>query len=83
LSNDKDGLPKIIKKQLFYIEKYFNHYSCCRKTETASKPENQDLIIINKYYNKLAYFDNNYIEIVDSVAMGKHGIQHLLAFLKS
>ncbi|MFQ6391117.1 L,D-transpeptidase [Priestia aryabhattai] len=71
MSNDKGGLPKIIKKQLFYIEKYFNHYSFCRKTEAASKLENQDLIIINKYYNKLAYFHNGYIGIVDSVATGK------------
>ena len=41
------------------------------KTEAASKPANQDLIIINKYYNKLAYFHNGYIEIVDPVATGK------------
>ncbi|MDO6851528.1 L,D-transpeptidase [Priestia megaterium] len=41
------------------------------KTEAASKPVNQDLIIINKYYNKLGYFHNGYIEIVDPVATGK------------
>jgi hypothetical protein len=41
------------------------------KIEAASKPTNNDLIIINKYYNKLAYFHNGYIEIVDSVATGK------------
>ncbi|WP_308813451.1 L,D-transpeptidase [Priestia megaterium] len=41
------------------------------KTEAASKATNQDLIIINKYYNKLAYFHNGYIEIVDPVATGK------------
>ncbi|MET1123011.1 L,D-transpeptidase [Priestia megaterium] len=39
--------------------------------EGASKPGNQDLIIINKCYNKLAYFHNGYIEIVDSVATGQ------------
>ena len=30
------------------------------KTEAASKPANQDLIIINKYYNKLAYFHDSF-----------------------
>ncbi|WP_422121034.1 L,D-transpeptidase [Priestia megaterium] len=44
------------------------------KTEAASKPANQDLIIINKYYNKLAYFHNGYIEIVDPVATGKTSV---------
>ncbi|WP_306473080.1 L,D-transpeptidase [Priestia megaterium] len=29
------------------------------------------MIIINKYYNKLAYFHNRYIKIVDPVATGK------------
>ncbi|MGF7071221.1 hypothetical protein JOD89_005358 [Priestia megaterium] len=29
------------------------------------------MIIINKYYNKLAYFHSDYIEIVDPVATGK------------
>jgi hypothetical protein len=53
------------------------------KTEAANKPANQDLIIINKYYNKLPYFYNGYIEMVDPVATGKRGIKHLLAFLKS
>jgi len=28
------------------------------KTKAVSKAANQDLIIINKYYNKLAYFHN-------------------------
>ena len=37
------------------------------KAEAASKTANQDLIIINKYYNKLAYFHNGCIEIVESV----------------
>ncbi|MFP7732276.1 hypothetical protein ACLHDF_02420 [Priestia aryabhattai] len=41
------------------------------KIEAASKTTNNDLIIINKYYNKLAYFHNGYIEIVDPVATGK------------
>ncbi|WP_244659786.1 hypothetical protein [Priestia megaterium] len=53
------------------------------KTEAASKPANQDLIIVNKYYNKIAYFHNGYIEIVDPVARVKHGTKHQLAFLKS
>ncbi|WP_304363293.1 hypothetical protein [Priestia megaterium] len=42
------------------------------KTEAASEPENEDLIIINKYYNNLSYFYNGYIEIVDSVATGQN-----------
>ncbi|MCM3644944.1 L,D-transpeptidase [Priestia aryabhattai] len=29
------------------------------------------MIIINKYYNKLAYFHSGYIEIIDPVATGK------------
>jgi len=49
----------------------FSYWEGRRRGDAASKPVNQDLIIINKYYNKLAYFDNVYIEIVDPVAMGK------------
>ncbi|MBU8757064.1 L,D-transpeptidase [Priestia megaterium] len=41
------------------------------KTEAASKTVNQDFIIINKHYNKLAYFHNGYIEIINPVATGK------------
>ncbi|MGG3125106.1 L,D-transpeptidase [Priestia megaterium] len=41
------------------------------KTEAASKPANQDLIIINKYYNKLAYFHDGKLEMVEPVATGK------------
>lgn len=41
------------------------------KTEAKIKTANQNLIIINKYNNKLAYFHNGYIEIVDPVATGK------------
>ena len=48
-----------------------SYWEGSRREEAASKPANQDLIIINKYYNKLAYFHNGYIEIVDPVAMGK------------
>ncbi|MGB8271294.1 hypothetical protein [Priestia megaterium] len=44
---------------------------------------NQDLIIIIKYYNKLAYFQNGYIEIVDPVATGKSWIKYRLDFLRS
>ncbi|MDF2058551.1 hypothetical protein [Priestia megaterium] len=54
-----------------------------RKVEAASKPVNQDLIIIIKYYTKLAYFQNGYIEIVDPVATGKSWIKHRLDFLRS
>jgi lipoprotein-anchoring transpeptidase ErfK/SrfK len=52
------------------------------KTEAASKPANQDLIIINKYYNKLAYFHNGYIEIVDPVATGKTWVKTPVGFFK-
>ncbi|NLR46365.1 L,D-transpeptidase [Priestia megaterium] len=52
------------------------------KTEAASKPANQDLIIINKYYNKLAYFHNGYIEIVDPVATGKTWDKTPVGFFK-
>ncbi|WP_257141264.1 hypothetical protein [Priestia megaterium] len=41
------------------------------------------MIIINKYYNKLAYFHSGYIEIVDPVATSKTWRKRLLAFLKS
>src|SRR6478609_4199794 len=41
------------------------------ETEAARKSANQDLIIINKYYNKLAYFHNGQIEITVPVATGK------------
>lgn len=41
------------------------------KTEAASKTVNQDFIIINKHYNKLAYFHNGYIEIINPVATDK------------
>ena len=52
------------------------------KTEAASKQANQDLIIINKYYNKLAYFHNGYIEIVDPVATGKTWDKTPVGFFK-
>ncbi|WP_438361608.1 L,D-transpeptidase [Priestia megaterium] len=52
------------------------------KTEAASKPANQDLIIINKYYNKLAYFHNGYIEIVDPVETGKTWVKTPVGFFK-
>jgi len=52
------------------------------KTEAASKPANQDLIIINKYYNKLAYFHNGYIEIVDPIATGKTWYKTPVGFFK-
>ncbi|MFP7736213.1 hypothetical protein ACLHDF_22965 [Priestia aryabhattai] len=48
-----------------------SYWEGSRREEAASKTANQGLIIINKYYNKLAYFHNGYIEIVDSVATGK------------
>jgi hypothetical protein len=52
------------------------------KIEAASKPANQDLIIINKYYNKIAYFHNGYIEIVDPVATGKSWDKTPVGFFK-
>src|SRR6478736_9467056 len=52
------------------------------KTEAASKAANLDLIIINKYYNKLAYFHNGYIEIVDPVATGKTWDKTPVGFFK-
>ena len=48
----------------------------------ASKPSNQNLIIINKYYNKLAYFHNDYIEVFDPVATGKTCEKTPVRFLK-
>ncbi|RAS73572.1 L,D-transpeptidase [Priestia endophytica] len=41
------------------------------KSEAASNTTNQDLIIINKYYNKLAYYHDGYLEMVVPVATGK------------
>lgn len=41
------------------------------KIEAASNTTNQDLIIINKYYNKLAYYHDGYLERVVPVATGK------------
>nr|WP_242647219.1 L,D-transpeptidase [Priestia megaterium] len=52
------------------------------KTEAASKPANQDLIIINKYYNKLAYFHDGKIEMVESVATGKTWEKTPVGFFK-
>nr|WP_253880911.1 L,D-transpeptidase [Priestia megaterium] len=51
-------------------------------TEVVSKSANQDLIIINKYYNKLEYFHNGYIEIADLVATGKIGDKTPVGFFK-
>ncbi|MGZ9869612.1 L,D-transpeptidase [Priestia endophytica] len=41
------------------------------KAEASTTTENKDLIIINKYYNKLAYFHNGKLEMVAPVATGK------------
>jgi len=41
------------------------------KIEAARKPANKNVIIINKYYNKPAYFHKDYINIVDPVVTGK------------
>jgi lipoprotein-anchoring transpeptidase ErfK/SrfK len=38
---------------------------------SAATPASQDLIIINDFYNKLAFMDNGYIRFVEPVAMGK------------
>jgi len=40
------------------------------------------LIIINKYYNKFAYFHNGYIEIIDLVATGKTCEETPVVFFK-
>ncbi|WP_257141748.1 hypothetical protein [Priestia megaterium] len=50
------------------------------KTEAANKTANQDLISISKYYNKLAYFHNSYIEIVDPVATEKTWVKTPVGF---
>ncbi|MCM3541464.1 L,D-transpeptidase [Priestia megaterium] len=52
------------------------------KTEAGSKLANEDLLIINKYYNKLANFHNGYIEIVDLVATGKTWDKTPVGFFK-
>ncbi|MEQ7807680.1 L,D-transpeptidase [Priestia aryabhattai] len=52
------------------------------KTEAASKPANQDLIIINKYYNKLAYFHDGKLEMVEPVATGKTWEKTPVGFFK-
>ncbi|MDF2015017.1 hypothetical protein P2R53_24945 [Priestia megaterium] len=44
---------------------------------------NQNLIIINKYYSKLDYFHNNYIEIVGPVGTRKSWTKHRLDFFRS
>lgn len=52
------------------------------KTEAASNTANQDLIIINKYYNKLAYYHNGYLEMVAPVATGKTWDKTPVGFFK-
>ncbi|MCY8234185.1 L,D-transpeptidase [Priestia endophytica] len=52
------------------------------KSEAASNTANQDLIIINKYYNKLAYYHNGYLEMVVPVATGKKWDQTPIGFFK-
>ncbi|MFE7083550.1 L,D-transpeptidase [Priestia megaterium] len=52
------------------------------KTEAARKSANQDLIIINKYYNRLAYFHNGKLEIVEPVATGKSWDKTPVGFFK-
>lgn len=37
----------------------------------AATPASQDLIIVNDFYNKLAFFDNGMVKFVEPVAMGK------------
>jgi hypothetical protein len=61
----------------------FSYWEGRRRRDAASKPVNQDLTNINKYYNKLAYFHNGYIGIVDPIATGKTCEETLLSFLKS
>ncbi|MED3729508.1 L,D-transpeptidase [Priestia endophytica] len=52
------------------------------KTEAASSTANQDLIIINKYYNKLAYYHNGYLEMMVPVATGKTWDKTPVGFFK-
>lgn len=53
------------------------------KAEAASKSTaNQDLIIINKYYNKLAYYQDGSLEMVKSVATGKSWENTPVGFFK-
>ncbi|MCY8235270.1 L,D-transpeptidase [Priestia endophytica] len=51
------------------------------KTE-ASAIDHRDLIIINKYYNKIAYFHDGYLEMVEPVATGKRWDKTLVGFLR-
>ena len=52
------------------------------KTEASNKASNQDFIIINKKYNKLAYFHNGYIEVINPVATGKTWEKTPVGFFK-
>ncbi|RAS72824.1 L,D-transpeptidase [Priestia endophytica] len=52
------------------------------KTEVASNTANQDLIVINKHYNKLAYYHNGYLEMVAPVATGKTWDKTPVGFFK-
>ncbi|RAS85572.1 L,D-transpeptidase [Priestia endophytica] len=52
------------------------------KSESASNTTNQDLIIINKYDNKLAYYHNGSLEMVVSVSTGKTWDKTPVGFFK-
>ncbi|WP_216701073.1 L,D-transpeptidase [Priestia filamentosa] len=48
----------------------------------ASTIDHQDLIIVNKYYNKLAYYDNGHLKMVTPVATGKTWDKTPVGFFK-
>ena len=53
------------------------------KAPLASAAEkNNDLIIINKQYNKLAYYHNGYLEMIEPVATGKSWEKTPVGFFK-
>ncbi|MDO6851928.1 hypothetical protein Q4S57_29315 [Priestia megaterium] len=52
----------------------------CGVNQGKTEEANKDLISISKYYNKLAYFHNSYIEIVDPVATGKTWVKIPVGF---
>lgn len=50
---------------------FFSTAFGANEAKAAATPASQDLIIINDFYNKLAFFDNGIIKYVEPVAMGK------------
>lgn len=48
----------------------------------ARTTDDQDLIIVNKYYNKIAYFRNGYLEMLEPVATGMSWDKTPVGFFK-